>query len=103
KTFQPGAAKALILSTSAFAVSFAVWGLLAALAPTFSQIYKLSATEKSLMIAVPVLLGSVGRLFSGMLADRFGGRNVMAALLVFSAIPAVGWDSRRALINLSSS
>ena len=41
------------------------------------------------MIAVPVLLGSIGRLFSGMLADKFGGRNVMAGLLVFSAIPAV--------------
>ena len=88
-TFGPGAAKALFLSTTAFAVSFAVWGLIAALAPTFTQLYTLSATQKSLMIAVPVLLGSIGRLFSGMLADRFGGRNVMSALLVFSAIPAV--------------
>ncbi len=88
-TFRPGAARALFLSTTAFAVSFAVWGLIAALAPTFTQLYTLSATQKSLMIAVPVLLGSIGRLFSGMLADKFGGRNVMAALLVFSAIPAV--------------
>jgi NNP family nitrate/nitrite transporter-like MFS transporter len=88
-TFRPGAARALFLSTTAFAVSFAVWGLLAALAPTFTQLYNLSATQKSVMIAVPVLLGSIGRLFSGMLADKFGGRNVMAALLVFSAIPAV--------------
>lgn len=89
KTFQPGSAKALFLSTTAFAVSFAVWGLLAALAPTFTQIYKLSATEKSFMIAVPVLLGSIGRLFSGLLADRFGGRNVMTALLLFAALPAI--------------
>lgn len=89
KTFQPGAARALFLSTTAFAVSFAVWGLLAALAPTFTQLYSLTATEKSLMIAVPVLLGSVGRLFSGLLADRFGGRNVMTALLIFSAFPAI--------------
>jgi NNP family nitrate/nitrite transporter-like MFS transporter len=88
-TFRPGSARALFLSTTAFAVSFAVWGLPAALAPTFTQLYNLSATQKSVMIAVPVLLGSIGRLFSGMLADRFGGRNVMAALLVFSAIPAV--------------
>ena len=88
-TFRPGAAKALFLSTTAFAVSFAVWGLIAALAPTFTQLYTLSATQKSLMIAVPVLLGSIGRLFSGMLADKFGGRKVMSALLVFSAIPAV--------------
>jgi len=88
-TFRPGAARALFLSTTAFAVSFAVWGLIAALAPTFTQLYTLSATQKSVMIAVPVLLGSIGRLFSGMLADKFGGRNVMAALLIFSAIPAV--------------
>lgn len=88
-TFKPGASRALFLSTSAFAVSFAVWGLIAALAPRFTEIYKLSATEKSLMIAIPVLLGSIGRIFAGMAADRFGGRVVFAALLVFSAIPAI--------------
>ena len=88
-TYRPGASRALFLSTTAFAVSFAVWGLIAALAPTFTQIYNLSATEKSLMIAVPVLLGSIGRLFSGILADKYGGRNVFAALLVFSAVPAI--------------
>jgi NNP family nitrate/nitrite transporter-like MFS transporter len=88
-TFRPGAAKALFLSTTAFAVSFAVWGLIAALAPTFTQLYNLSATQKSVMIAVPVLLGSIGRIFAGMLADKFGGRKVMAALLVFSAVPAI--------------
>jgi NNP family nitrate/nitrite transporter-like MFS transporter len=89
ETYRPGASRALFLSTTAFAVSFAVWGLIAALAPTFTQIYSLSATEKSLMIAVPVLLGSIGRLFSGILADKYGGRNVFAALLVFSAVPAI--------------
>jgi NNP family nitrate/nitrite transporter-like MFS transporter len=88
-TFKPGAGRALFFSTTAFAVSFAVWGLIAALAPTFSQIYKLSATSKSLLIAIPVLLGSVGRLPTGMLADRFGGRRIFAALLVLSALPAV--------------
>lgn len=89
ETFKPGAVRALFFATTAFAVSFAVWGLLAALAPKFSELYNLSATEKSLLIAIPVLLGSIGRLFAGMLADRFGGRLVFAALLVFAAIPAV--------------
>src|SRR5262245_53955767 len=88
-TRRPGSGKALFLSTSGFAVSFAVWGLIAALAPTFTQLYNLSATQKSIMIAVPVLLGSVGRLAAGLLADRFGGRNVFSALLVFSAVPAI--------------
>ena len=40
KSFKPGAAVALFLSTSAFAVSFAVWGLIGALAPTFAQTYQ---------------------------------------------------------------
>jgi NNP family nitrate/nitrite transporter-like MFS transporter len=95
-TDKHGATRALFFSTTAFAVSFAVWGLLSALAPTFAQTYRLSATEKSLMIAIPVLLGSLGRLPTGMLADRFGGRRVFAALLIIAAIPA-------ALIGLSTS
>ena len=67
---KPGSGKALFFSTTAFAVSFAVWGLLAALAPTFTQLYNLTATQKSVMIAIPVLLGSVGRLFAGMTITR---------------------------------
>ncbi|HRH40251.1 MAG TPA: MFS transporter [Pyrinomonadaceae bacterium] len=86
---KSGASRALFFSTISFAVSFAVWGLIAALAPKFTEIYKLTATEKSLLIAIPVLLGSIGRIFAGMAADRFGGRKVFAALLIFSAIPAV--------------
>jgi NNP family nitrate/nitrite transporter-like MFS transporter len=87
---QQGAGKALFFSTTAFAVTFAVWGLVAALAPTFTQIYGLSGKSKSLMIAIPVLLGSIGRLPAGMLADRFGGRKVFSILLILSAIPAIG-------------
>lgn len=89
KSFNPGAARALFLSTSAFAVSFALWGLIGALAPTFAQAYGLSAKAKSLMIAVPVLLGALGRIPAGMLADRFGGRRIFAALLLLSAVPAI--------------
>ncbi len=89
ETFRPGSVRALFLSTTAFSVTFAVWGLIAALAPTFTQLYGLSGKEKSLLIAIPVLLGSIGRLFAGMLADKYGGRRVFATLLVFSAFPAI--------------
>ena len=96
KSFNPGAACALFLSTSAFAISFAVWGLIGALAPTFAQTFGLSAKARSLLIAIPVLLGALGRIPAGMLADRFGGRRVFAVLLLLAAIPAV-------LIGLSNS
>lgn len=83
-----GANKALFLSTMAFAIAFAVWGMIAPLAKTFQQQLGLNETQTWAMIAAPVLLGSIFRLPLGMLTDRFGGRLVMSALLVFSAVCA---------------
>jgi NNP family nitrate/nitrite transporter-like MFS transporter len=80
---------ALALSTIAFAISFSVWGLVGALAPKFREMYHLSAWQTSLLIAIPVLLGSVGRLPMGILADKFGGRKVFGVLLLFCLFPAV--------------
>jgi MFS transporter, NNP family, nitrate/nitrite transporter len=84
---------ALLLSTIAFAISFSVWGLVGSLAPKFREMYHLSAWQTSLLIAVPVLLGSVGRIPMGILADKFGGRIVFGLLLCFCVIPAVGVSS----------
>jgi MFS transporter, NNP family, nitrate/nitrite transporter len=81
-------AGALVLATISFTLSFAAWGLIGGLAPTFTALYSLTASETALLVAVPVLLGSLARLPMGMLTDRFGGRFVFAALLAFSAIAA---------------
>src|SRR5579862_2643073 len=83
-----GEGRALTLSTLAFAIAFAVWGLLSGLAPVLKQQLGLTSTQVSLMVAVPVLLGSLGRLPMGLLADRYGGRIVMGALLAATSIPA---------------
>ena len=77
----------LVLATLAFAVCFTVWGLIAPLAPEFRDRYGLSATESGVLVAVPVLLGAVARIPLGLLADRYGGRVVFSALLVFVLIP----------------
>jgi NNP family nitrate/nitrite transporter-like MFS transporter len=79
---------ALTLSTIAFAVSFAVWGMISPLAKTFQTSLHLSETQVWAMIATPVLLGSIIRLPMGMLADRFGGRIVFGLLLIFTSLPA---------------
>ncbi|CDM64950.1 MFS transporter [Pyrinomonas methylaliphatogenes] len=81
--------RALALATIAFAVSFAVWGLVSALAPTFARLYDLSATQTSLLVASPVLLGSLGRLPAGLFADRYGGRRTFSLLLLLAALPAI--------------
>jgi len=55
--------------------------------------YGLTAFQTSLLIAVPVLLGSLGRIPMGILADRFGGRIVFGTLLVWCLIATLGASS----------
>src|SRR4051812_38115748 len=80
--------RALVLATISFAVSFAAWGLVGGLASVFSGLYHLTASQTALLVAVPVLLGSLARLPMGILTDRFGGRLVFTALLAFSSLAA---------------
>src|SRR3954471_9797880 len=85
---QPSNTRPLALGTLSFAVCFAAWGLVAAFAPRFREMFALSATQTALLVAIPVLLGSLARLPVGMLADRFGGRSVFTALMLLVAVPA---------------
>src|SRR6266542_6002333 len=78
----------LALATISFTICFAAWGLISAFAPTFRGLYQLSATQTALLVAVPVLLGSLARIPMGMLTDRFGGRAVFSALMLLAAVPA---------------
>lgn len=82
-----GATAALALATGALALGFAVWTLLSPLAPTFRDLYALSATEVGLLVAVPVILGSLARIPLGLLTDRFGGRLVFSVMLLLLVIP----------------
>src|SRR5499425_851748 len=78
----------LALGTISFTVCFAAWGLISAFAPRFRESFHLNATQTAFLVAVPVLLGSVLRIVTGMLADRFGGRVIFALLMLVVAGPA---------------
>src|SRR5262247_840438 len=82
------AARHLALGTISFVICFAAWGLISAFAPRFREVFHLSATQTAFLVAVPVLLGALLRIVTGMLADRFGGRAVFAALMMIVAVPA---------------
>ncbi len=79
--------RAVALGTLGFAVSFMAWGLISPLAVEFKAMYGLSNTQVSVLIAVPVLLGSIGRLLVGFVADKVGPRKLYAQLMAFIAIP----------------
>ena len=46
---------------------------------------ELSSAQASVLVAMPVLVGSLGRIPVGMLTDRFGGRAVFTLLLLAAA------------------
>jgi NNP family nitrate/nitrite transporter-like MFS transporter len=85
---QTSARLQLTLGTGAFALCFAVFGSLSAMMPILSRQMHLCSVEKSVAVALPVLLGSLGRIPLGMLTDRFGGRSVFGAVMALSLIPA---------------
>jgi len=77
--------KNLLLATWAFAISFWAWNMIAPLGVTYTESLGLSATQKSVLVATPVLVGSVGRILAGALADRYGARVMFPVLMLASA------------------
>ncbi len=77
------------LSTLAFTLCFAVWMLNGVLVTWLidNRVFAWTSGEMGLLIGVPVLTGSVLRLVSGLLTDKFGGRPVFTGLLLLAAVP----------------
>jgi NNP family nitrate/nitrite transporter-like MFS transporter len=75
----------LTLATLAFGISFWAWNMIAPLGVRYAEELGLSATQKSMLVATPVLVGSLGRILAGALTDRFGGRLMFTVLLVATA------------------
>ena len=65
---------ALGMSTFAFAVCFAVWTLFSIIGVRIKQDLGLSETEFGLLVATPILTGSLSRIFLGIWTDQYGGR-----------------------------
>lgn len=80
----------LLLATFGMALSFMIWTVLSPIANEIEKMYNLSATETSILVAVPVILGSIMRIPLGILTERYGGRKVFTILLLFLLIPLIG-------------
>jgi NNP family nitrate/nitrite transporter-like MFS transporter len=82
----------LAASVLYFDVSFMVWVLLGPLAPFLREELNLTATEQGLMVAVPLLGGSLFRPLLGTLGDRIGGRRAGLIGLTLTMVPLfLGW------------
>ncbi|MGW2162147.1 hypothetical protein [Nonomuraea sp. NPDC001699] len=87
----PGRSPALMLTlaTLGFAVNFWAWALLSPLGPRFKELLGLSAGQQALLVAVPVIVGSLGRIPVGALTDRFGGRVMFPLVSAATIVPVL--------------
>jgi NNP family nitrate/nitrite transporter-like MFS transporter len=79
----------LALATIGFAVNFWAWALLSPLAPGLKEALGLTSFQQSLLVAIPVLVGSLGRIPVGALTDRFGGRVMFPLVSVITIVPVL--------------
>ena len=86
-TVPAGAWRVLLLVTVGFGINFWAWALLSPLGPIYVE-RGLSA-DASLIVAIPVLVGSLGRIVMGALTDRFGGHLMFPLVSVLTVIPVL--------------
>lgn len=81
----PGQSTALVMSTTAFTVCFAVWTIFSIIGIRIREDLGLNSTEFGLLIGTPILTGSLSRLFLGIWAEQYGGRRVLALVMLAAA------------------
>jgi NNP family nitrate/nitrite transporter-like MFS transporter len=89
-TAQPASttdqARALSLSTIAFTACFAVWTIFSIIGVAIKGELGLNDTQFGLLVATPILTGSITRLFLGVWTEKYGGRLVFPAQMILTAL-----------------
>jgi MFS transporter, NNP family, nitrate/nitrite transporter len=90
------------LALAGFAINFWAWALLSPLGPRFTELLGLSGSQQALVVAVPVVVGSLGRVPVGALTDRFGGRVMFPAVSLATIVPVlfIGLTGQHSLAGL---
>jgi NNP family nitrate/nitrite transporter-like MFS transporter len=84
-----------------FEVSFMVWLLVGALSVAMAEEFALSASQKGLLVALPLLGGALLRIPVGLWNDRAGSKTVGLALLTAQAFVLVlGWVGVTTFVKL---
>ncbi|HZM84608.1 MAG TPA: MFS transporter [Candidatus Limnocylindrales bacterium] len=97
-----GAGLNLTIATIGFMVNFWAWALIGPLGPGIKERLGLSFAAQSLLVAVPVIVGSLGRVPVGALTDRYGARLMFPLVSLATILPVLtlAWvqDSYPAMI-----
>src|SRR5438132_11139667 len=75
-----------------FDTSFMVWTLMGALGVFITQAFHLTPAQKGMLVAIPLLGGSILRIVLGVATDHFGPRRTGIAGLCLTLLPLLwGW------------
>ena len=97
---QKGHLPTLVASFLHFDLSFMLWVLPGALGVFIAASLHLSTSEKALVVAVPILSGSLLRMPLGLLSDRVGAKRVGQAMLAVLYLPlTLGWLAGHSLAS----
>ena len=77
--------RALTLSTIAFTTCFAVWTIFSIIGVAIKAELALNEFQFGLLVATPILTGSLTRIFLGVWTERYGGRIVFSAQMLLTA------------------
>jgi NNP family nitrate/nitrite transporter-like MFS transporter len=80
--------RALTISTLSFTVCFAVWTIFSIIGIKIKNELGLSDTQFGLLVATPILTGSLSRLFLGIWTDQYGGRIVFTLQMLTTSVAA---------------
>jgi MFS transporter, NNP family, nitrate/nitrite transporter len=86
---QESPAVMLALATAGFAVTFWAWALLSPLGASLREQLALTSFQQSLLVAVPVIVGSLGRIPVGALTDRLGARRMFPVVALLTVLPVL--------------
>lgn len=81
---------ALLLAFSALTINFWAWSLISPLASQFADELSLEPIELSILLAVPVLVGALGRIPLGVLTDKYGGKKIFSVVCFIAVLPVLG-------------
>ena len=84
-----GATLNLAVATLGFLLNFWAWALLGPLGPGIKERLGLSFAAQSLLVAVPVVVGSLGRIPVGALTDRYGARVMFPLVTLATIVPVL--------------
>lgn len=81
-----GRYSALLIATLMLTLNFWAWSLISPMANEYQKLFSLSPLAISVLISVPVLMGSLAKVVFGTLTDKYGGQKMFSLISLIAVV-----------------